>query len=95
MGATYSGYQPLSSLDHSKDERDAHRIHWLEGEVGRLEAIVQACAADTTSVELRQQIEFVRSVLDRFEEINAAREMPSQMVTDLISDVRYQLGTAG
>lgn len=24
------GYEPLSSIDHPKDERDAHRIAWLE-----------------------------------------------------------------
>ncbi len=76
-------YEPLSSLDHSKDERDAHRIHWLEGEVKRLtadrdqaravlrrspiqmekalaeaEEMLALCAADTTAVDLRQEIEF-------------------------------------
>jgi len=49
------------------------------------------CATNTTAADLRQTLACIEAVLDRFEGINAAREHPSQMVSDLIAEARYQI----
>jgi len=69
----------LQALDRIFDRYDA------------AQEMLALCAADTTAVGLRQTIACIEAVLDRFAEINAARENPSEMVTDLIRDVRFQM----
>jgi hypothetical protein len=77
-------YEPLSSLDHSKDERDGHRILWLERELAEAERVIALCAADTTAADLRQEVEFlmaekkhVQQLLDFTEE--ALRERNARL----------------
>ncbi len=57
----YATYEPLSSLDHSKDERDGHRIAWLERELAEAHRVIALCAADTTAPDLAQEVEFLKA----------------------------------
>jgi hypothetical protein len=55
-----STFEPLSSLDHSKDERDGHRILWLEAELARERELREQAEVDMerkVTAEMRERIE--------------------------------------
>lgn len=59
MTDIYEAFEPLSSLDHSKDERDAHQIAWLEGEVRRLRDSHLSLAGMTHHLVLAMQAAWI------------------------------------
>jgi predicted membrane-bound mannosyltransferase len=55
----YSTYEPLSFVLRVVEY--AHRISWLERELTEAQRVIALCAADTTAVDLRQEVEFLRA----------------------------------
>lgn len=84
----------MDVVDPARQETALQALDRIFDRYDEANEMLALCAADTTAVGLRQTIACIEAVLDRFAEVNAERENPSQMVTDLIKDVRYQFKDA-